>query len=237
MSKKRREIKTCYMCDQSATTREHAPPKCFFPKKKDTPKGINYREGLICVPSCNLHNTDSKKTKDDEFLQMIIVSHYGNNLVAQRDFTKRTMRAIKQRFSLGSLLTKNARPAIVDGQKTGMFEFDKERFEKAILNVARAIYYSKYKDKLTEDIKGLVLTHAAYPLVAGKIDLQAKNLLLEMSQKAEQLFKNKGVCRDGAHQEVFYYQIYQEKEGERIRIIMRMVFYEGCVIDILFDPK
>lgn len=30
-----KEVLTCYRCDSIATTKEHVPPKCLFPEKKD----------------------------------------------------------------------------------------------------------------------------------------------------------------------------------------------------------
>ena len=45
---------TCYMCDASPTSKEHAPPLCFFPKEKEifitdfsvvyTIQGVEYRK-------------------------------------------------------------------------------------------------------------------------------------------------------------------------------------------------
>ena len=60
----------CYMCDNLATTIEHAPPKCIFPEKKDLPAGMDLRKELITVPSCEEHNT--AKSTDDEYLLNII---------------------------------------------------------------------------------------------------------------------------------------------------------------------
>lgn len=53
---------TCYMCDLSATSVEHVPPKCMFPEFKDAK--VDLRRKLITVPSCDDHN--AKKSRDDE---------------------------------------------------------------------------------------------------------------------------------------------------------------------------
>jgi hypothetical protein len=55
----------CYMCDAAGTTKEHAPPDCFFPK--------GYRAGLWTVPSCDAHN--SRNSKDVEYVRNVITSH------------------------------------------------------------------------------------------------------------------------------------------------------------------
>lgn len=56
----------CYMCEATATSVEHVPPRCLFPEQKDLPSGVNLRKQLITVPSCEAHNTS--KSKDDEYL-------------------------------------------------------------------------------------------------------------------------------------------------------------------------
>jgi hypothetical protein len=69
-------VSTCYMCDSLETSREHAPPRCFFPESKAI--GRNLRVNLITVPSCDIHN--SEKSKDDEFLRsVILMSGTGND--------------------------------------------------------------------------------------------------------------------------------------------------------------
>ena len=40
---------TCYMCDQRATTVEHAPPKCIFPEKKDV-RSVGPKARRMLVP-------------------------------------------------------------------------------------------------------------------------------------------------------------------------------------------
>ena len=52
------------MCDRNAVSSEHVPPKNLFPEQKDV--GKDYRQYLITVPSCEIHN--NHKSKDDEFL-------------------------------------------------------------------------------------------------------------------------------------------------------------------------
>jgi hypothetical protein len=73
-----RGVKQCYMCDAPATSKEHVPPKCIFPERKDS-DGQYLREGLITVPSCELHN--SKKSADDEFLMVSIAGLFSNNSI------------------------------------------------------------------------------------------------------------------------------------------------------------
>ena len=65
------KFKTCYHCGEPATTAEHAPAKCLFPRLP------GYRENLVTVPSCALHNTE--KSGDDEHMLQAL------NLLASED--------------------------------------------------------------------------------------------------------------------------------------------------------
>ncbi|MDN5882405.1 MAG: hypothetical protein L0H37_08540, partial [Nitrosospira sp.] len=77
-------MSTCYMCDQEATTMEHAPPKCIFPEKKDLSSYDDYRQGLITVPSCEEHNTT--KSKDDEYLLYLLAASATSSVIGLNQF-------------------------------------------------------------------------------------------------------------------------------------------------------
>lgn len=61
-----KENLTCYMCSKPATTKEHVPPKCFFPSTKDG----KFRNKLITVPSCKEHNNDTSAA--DELINLLL---------------------------------------------------------------------------------------------------------------------------------------------------------------------
>src|SRR5689334_3078766 len=85
-------LSTCYMCDSVATSREHAPPRCFFPILK---QGVDLRKNLITVPSCDNHN--SQKSKDDEYLRTVILMSVGNNGAAHTLVNEKLLRAVARR--------------------------------------------------------------------------------------------------------------------------------------------
>lgn len=58
MMKNENEVSKCYACDQVGDTKEHVPPKCFFPKDQ--------RENLLTVPSCKKHNC--RKSSSDQLM-------------------------------------------------------------------------------------------------------------------------------------------------------------------------
>ena len=72
------KVITCYMCGNPAITKEHVPPKCLFPEKKDIGTD-KYRLDLITVPSCEKHN--NLKSDDDEFLMVSLAGILGNNSI------------------------------------------------------------------------------------------------------------------------------------------------------------
>ena len=74
-------LNSCYMCGGAITSMEHVPPKCIFPESKDM-EGENYRNNLITVPSCDIHN--SHKSYDDEFLMVSLAGIFGNNSIGYR---------------------------------------------------------------------------------------------------------------------------------------------------------
>jgi hypothetical protein len=79
-------ITTCYMCDQPATSKEHVPPRCLFPKGQ--------RDRLITVPSCDTHNRE--KSQDDEYLRDVLnmTLQASHNAVSQEIVSGPLMRAL-----------------------------------------------------------------------------------------------------------------------------------------------
>jgi hypothetical protein len=66
------QLMTCYYqgCQHRGTTKEHIPPKAFFPKDQ--------REQLLTVPSCELHN-NAKSTDDIYVLAHICLNSSPSN--------------------------------------------------------------------------------------------------------------------------------------------------------------
>ena len=104
---------TCYMCDEIATSDEHVPPKCIFPEVKDL--GIDYRKSPIIVPSCDAHNV--RKSKDDEYLMMVLTCNITNNEVAMGQIKTKILRAWQRNPNLAELLLRVNKQVIVDGKE------------------------------------------------------------------------------------------------------------------------
>ena len=124
----------CYYCGKAASSREHVPPKCLFPEEKDLANGVNYRKNLITVPSCDEHNLH--KSKDDEYLQLILVHGYFNNTAGRDHFNKKIVRALTRRPALLAALYGNQHPVTVNSQPTVAVDIDRERFNRSLCHVS-----------------------------------------------------------------------------------------------------
>ncbi|MBV6465511.1 MAG: hypothetical protein PGMFKBFP_00790 [Anaerolineales bacterium] len=222
-SNKQRE--TCYMCDMPATSREHVPPRCFFPEQKDV--GKNYRKNLLAVPSCDLHN--SEKSKDDEYVQFVITIHYENYPVAQQQFSTKIMRAVRRKPSMFGFL-KNLFPITVFGKPSAAFSVDRERFDREIDHIARALYFFHHNSKLE------------FPITVHTPDLfmvnqPNANLVNQQNHKIEGMTVDAVSDQPvyGENREIFSYQFRDLEEVSGF--VMRMVFYGGFVVIAYASPS
>ncbi len=135
-------ISTCYMCDSPETSREHAPPLCFFPEANDI--GRDLRRNLVTVPSCDRHN--SRKQKDDEYFRsVILMTAAPNSDTGKHQFTRKLLRAAARtphahRSFFGDKGT------IAEGKGRAL-QIDRKRFDACIDHLARALFFDAYHSK------------------------------------------------------------------------------------------
>jgi len=134
------------MCDLEASSREHAPPLCIFPEEKDMGDGTDYRKNLITVPACDEHNLE--KSHDDEYLHLIVVNGYFNNPLAQQQFKTKLARAFSRRPALLAAFHSDNTPVVIDGVETSAVTIDRERFDRSIDMLVRALYFHIYARRL-----------------------------------------------------------------------------------------
>ena len=137
---------TCYMCGAPATSREHAPPLCIFPELKDMQDGIDYRKNLITVPACDAHNL--QKSKDDEYLQLLVIHGYFNNPLAEQQFKTKLVRAFQRNPALLAQLHRDNTPVVVNGVATEAATIDRGRFERSLEMIIRALHFHVFKEHL-----------------------------------------------------------------------------------------
>lgn len=194
---------TCYMCDQPATSDEHAPPKCLFPEQKDLPQGTDYRKNLIKVPSCDVHNT--AKSKDDEYLLYILPASVGSNNVGLNQFLSKVQRAITRNSNLAKKLTEIHVPVSIQNTTTNNWsnsvalKIDISRIQDSLEKTARAIYF--YHTNKKHFGKVSVVGNFTLDLDDISLNTQAQELLA----MAEPILCNQTI--HGENPEVFTFKI------------------------------
>lgn len=214
-------MQTCYCCDDLATSREHVPPKCIFPKA-DPKTNINYRENLLTVPSCEAHN--QTKTRDDEYLRAVLTMCIGADAVASRYFSESVLRgAIDRPNLLRGIFSKSQTVYVKEKSDTHLSEtvateINRERVERSLEHVALGIFFHQFgvKHRGTVDIFPFFLGDLANP------DGVYNSAMLRVKNICDQTFRH--LPRIGLAPDIFYYQTYFDKTGAGL---IHLVFYGG----------
>lgn len=219
--------KLCYFCGKPASSEEHVPPKCIFPEKKDLPEGVDYRKNLITVPSCDQHNT--KKSRDDEYLLLILVHGYFNNIAGRTHFNKKIIRAITRRPAMLAALYKNQHSVTVDTTPTIAVDIDRIRFNKILEQLCQGLFFKKYAYTWPEEIE----IHCPILLSmndpdSDKVNTLVNNLSKAITKKLDQNDKN------GENQDIFWYQMLVDNTKKSM--LCRMMFYGGFEILAISNP-
>lgn len=212
------ETKTCYMCDKPATSKEHAPPRCIFPERKDTLDGENFRMDLIAVPSCDEHNCE--KSRDDEYLMQVMPMSVGSNAVAENHLDRKVKRSLTRNQKAAKALTTGSMRVRIHDTKTGAWfdgttlNVDMARVNRVIEMNARAIYFHHTGKKLNGPIS--VMTNFSLSLDS-----------VSLNDAVQELFENgeimlQGAVRHGHNPKVFTYRTVQIESLE----ILEFTYYE-----------
>lgn len=220
---------TCYMCGVPATSREHVPPVCLFPEEKDIQTSV-FRNNLITVPSCDLHN--SKKSQDDEFLMGCLAGIIGNNVIGFFHAHTKVKRAMQRKGKeFIHVLMKDAQGLNLKDDKGHVFSVlvgrpDFNRLKACFEHIAYGLYYHKFGKRFEGTCHMLLdfLTYEDERMEKYKL-LCRKRLNIEPKKpKAE-----------GANPEIFRYAFFEPDEIGLIAL--RMAFYEGAQVFVSFQPK
>ena len=206
----------CYMCNAEATTKEHVPPKSFFP--------VGYRENLITVPACSSHNNDN--SKDVEYVGSFVCSPIQTKEIAREQFSK-VLRSFERNPNLKKLVYKNSEPILLpNGQETGLVKIDLERFVSVMRAIAYAIYYHCFNKKYfgSFDIFGTNLVPTEELSKENQSGLN--NIRLMLSQL-------KFTSLNMPQPQVFECGIYQENSE---KFIYEFSFYGGFKIHAVSTP-
>ncbi len=221
----------CYYCGSPATGDEHVPPKCLFPKPKDTASKEDNRRNLIKVPSCDVHNLF--KSKDDEYLFAILSLNCDNNLIGQRQGVTKLIRALQNSKGLkAAVLRKPQKRQIYDQEKrivlpTAAIDIDRPRLIRCFEHIGRGLYFHRFEASFNGEIR----VYIEFLLDSGS------DLLGEFShpqrllrQASDKMFA--GREKFGANPKVFYYQYCQDSAAALP--VMRLIFYEGSCVTLIF---
>ena len=205
---------TCYMCESTVTTTEHAPPKCFFPATRDV--GVDLRVGLITVPSCAEHNTS--RSKDDEYAMIFVVTHFETNSLARDQFSTKCIRSLRRSPAFTTRVLTRPRDVRVGGQPSVVVEVDRRRFDGVMECTCRALFYHERQRKLLD------------PLFVWSPAFRHSNLEPDVDE-ATLAFTVRRVLQDrprvGRNPDAFWYQSVEDPSGITA---FRLMFYQGCSV-------
>jgi hypothetical protein len=200
----------CYMCDSVAATREHVPPKSFFPS--------GLRNGLITVPSCDAHNSDN--SLDVEYVRNVLSTQHGTNNAAAAVFAT-TKRSLDRSPKLRARTFRDLKPVIVEGEETGAFPIDLPRHKRVMGAIAHALYFHDYGRKHRGDWQVFTPSFGyAGTVHDGQADPWANfRQLLDSGH-----YTPKPV----PHPEVFQYEVLEMEDGQ---MMFRLLFYGRVVVN------
>jgi hypothetical protein len=205
---------TCYYCGKKATSSEHVPPRCFFPKDR--------RNNLIQVPACEEHNENT--SKDDEYVLFIISSYIGNNEVGKEHSVDKGIKPVLRSEALQKVIAENSINVLAyDGdnlQPTKMINIDRERFNNEIIKMSRALFYHTYGKRWERNL--YVGTNS---MLCGDGEIEDQGKLINT---AKQILAVNGIDSmnpfRGDNQEVFKYRFLET--GIEDAPILQMIFYD-----------
>jgi hypothetical protein len=216
------------MCNRPVSTREHVPPLCFFPEAKDLPEYQHLRTNLITVPSCDVHN--SAKSGDDQYLLSIVVAHHQTNAVGQRISATKLMRSLERKPRLAQRFFRGLFPVRIRGHLTGAFFVDLPRLERTTDQIARGTFYHHYGNQARGPSS--ILSSSLFNVTSPK-RAEVNAALAQWRDYSSQALAH--LARYGENQQVFYFQIVEGQD--RPGVFIRLVFYEGVVIDVVFPDQ
>jgi hypothetical protein len=224
----KKEIEKCYMCNLEGKTREHVPPKCLFPEKKDVGH-VKYRENLITVPSCEMHN--SGKSKDDEFLMVSIAGIVGNNSIGYLHNAGKVSRAVRRTSNklLSKVFSKRKsfKVRLKNNKFISIIEVtpDLARLIRCFEHIAYGVYRHHFGKSFVGELK-------IFPGFLNSQDKSPENFKKFVKHRFD--IDTYGKNKMGNNKSIFYYQFIDEDEAGLIGL--KICFYEGVDVFIAYKP-
>lgn len=202
------------MCDSPETSREHAPPLCFFPEANDI--GRDLRRNLVTVPSCDRHN--SRKSKDDEYFRSVILMTAAQNSDAGRhQFLGKLLRAAARTpHAQRSFFSDQG--TIADG-KGRVLQVDRQRFDACVDHLAKALFFDAFRRKCSLPIS--VVSPDFFRGIASD-QVVPHRLTLETVDVSRQVLGAEPIR--GENPEVFRYRLRYDEVGNTFAFAA--IFYD-----------
>lgn len=221
------EQMTCYMCDKNANSKEHAPPRCFFPKD------AKYRSNkLITVPSCVDHNQELSNADQillSIFMTLPIEGNEPFKILNEQFLNKASSNFQRKINTLANQVKKVERATLVDVTNGQVYDASLMHLDESatIINqtlekLGCALYFHEFQEKLV----GPFFVHLDISVNNEKDDRSINNLYSLNSQLFDSLF----IDYKGYVPEVFKYRIFKSS-NQRNGTIIEFLFYEtikGC---------
>jgi len=216
------------MCNQEATSVEHAPPKCLFPATKDVPNQRDYRKNLITVPSCDDHN--SATSRDDEHLLYTLSASITCNDVGLNQFLTKVKRALERSPTFASTILVGSEPVEVfdedtqECQEAFCMHVQGNRLDAVFKKCAYALYFHETNTKF----QGSVTVVTGFTLY----NVPSLNSAIASAIISAEDYFSQHVAR-GNNPDVFFYKF---EEGEYTGIML-MYFYGKSKVLVRFDKR
>jgi hypothetical protein len=200
--KRIKQIVQCAYCASEATTRDHVPPKSFFPQPRPT-------KNVITVPCCEPCNVSFKA--HDDYARMVFVTSSGAAGNPDRDKLKSKVKRFVERkesknllagvyASMGERWRENENGLFVKRQ---FFTIEGEHLDAFARRMIRALFLHQKGYKLPDDC----LIHTFHRLRLAHLPLEAQEFLINMAA----LLSSRPIYSCG---EAFAYQWEQSPNGE-----------------------
>lgn len=227
------------MCDNEKSSIEHDPSKCLFPETKDLKDDSDLRNNLITVPSC-----DSQKSKEDEYLQYILVASCQGNSTKQNHRETKVKRANARKPHIARAIVDKAKTVIqrdAGGKvmKMKAITVDVSRLNQSFEHIMRGIYFHHTNEKLMGRIKNII-TNVLFDTTsknATQINYSFQQMTREFSMSLSHVSKH------GCNQEIFWSKLLLRKTAVWNRasfFTVRLKYSEYCGFDpdwFLHFPK
>ena len=214
----------CYICGNPATSMEHAPARCFFPKGE-----INGE--LTKVPSCTIHNEDT--SLDDEYVRNVVAMIIGNNAVALTHFLEKCIRSFERSPKLFQRITGvNQRVFVHDGKSNDLkptysFQIERNRIDFVMRKIAYAIYFHKHNSIWSRE-----LAIGTEFLITDKLEQDAYGRLIKLGKE-----KLGQINFEGTNPEVFQFAFLDTDSTDPYDKLLVMRFYEGFEVWAFAQPN